>query len=97
LAADLRRGFGLEVPHVLVAGAAGQVDVDDRLGGGLSAFRAEEVGEGEAAQAHRADLEEIAARDAVAAGDPVAGDGQHGSPSYQNQGPGTKYQGPGNS
>ena len=31
LAADLARGVGLEVPHVLVRRPAGQVDVDDRL------------------------------------------------------------------
>ena len=31
LAADFARGVGLDVPHVQVGRAAGQIDVDDRL------------------------------------------------------------------
>jgi hypothetical protein len=59
------------------------VDVDEGLGIGLLAvlgFEPEEVGEGESSEAEGADLEEVAAREAVAADEPVAGDGQHGPP-----------------
>src|SRR6185295_9940692 len=82
LAADFGGGFRLQVPHVLVAGAAGQVDVDERLLGRLLAvlgFKLEEIGQQHAAHAQGADLEEVAALDAVAALVAVAGDREHGS------------------
>src|SRR5205823_413456 len=49
LAADLGRGVGLEVPHVLVGWAAAEEDVDHRLVRGLPErlLGAQDVGQGE--------------------------------------------------
>ena len=71
LAAILDRRVGLQVVHVDVAGPAGQVDHDDRFVGGLGAdgplgLEAEQVGQGQAAEAQRPDAKEIAAGNAVA-------------------------------
>ena len=68
LAAEFLRRERLQVEHVHVRRAAGQIDVDDRLAGGLRTrqrLRTEQFGESEAAEAERSDLQEIAARDAV--------------------------------
>ena len=84
LAAIFGGSVRFEIVHVDVAGAARQVDHDDGLAGrlgtdGAHRLEAQQVGEGEAAEAERPDAQEVAAGDAVAgpAGDAGSEYGQH--------------------
>src|SRR5690349_3932950 len=68
LATNFRRRVQLQIEHILVRRSAWQKDHDDRLvrfaDAGLC-LGAQQFGQGQTAQAKRADLEEIAARNAV--------------------------------
>src|SRR5579872_3413034 len=69
LAADIGRRVGLQVEHVLMRRAAGQVDHDDRLVGGSDARRglgSQHVRERKPAQRQPADSQEVTSRETVA-------------------------------
>src|SRR5438046_1283820 len=88
LAADLGGSVRLEVPHVLGAGAAEQVEGDHTFDAGFAAWLAagllgaQKVGQGEGAaqRRQRAGLECLAAGEAIAAASRTAEHGEHGTP-----------------
>src|SRR5262249_47500461 len=82
-AANLFGGIRLEVPHVELGGTAGEEEHDDMLGPGAARrggdlFELEQARQSETAEADGAEVEDVAAGEAVAVTDAgVGSDGKH--------------------